>query len=96
MTQGNRRWQLNCGDIGNFDISDSQMQMIKKADSVGARFVDIGEALINIAFIRGAVCYYERPSLPAPKVKELTDVERERNIKLLADIKEKLFNKKTD
>lgn len=96
MMPENKRWQLNCGDIGNFDVSDSQMQMIKKADGAGARFVDIGEALINIAFIRGAVSYYERPSLPSPKVKELSDADRERNIRLLADLKEKLFNKKID
>lgn len=80
MTQENKRWKLNCGDLGTFDISDNQMQSIKKADSAGARFVDIGEAVVNTAFIKGAVSYTARKSLPVPKHRELTDEEREANI----------------
>lgn len=96
--QGNKRWELNCGDIGNFDISDKQMEIIKEADKVGMRFVDIGKAVINIAFIRGAVCYTERPKLPIPASaefaeKKLTDEEREANLKLIKAMRKNLFNK---
>ena len=54
------RWSIDCGDTGMFDISDEQKMLILRADGSGARFVDTGQAIINIAFIRGMVSYVVR------------------------------------
>lgn len=45
-------WYVLRTDKNEYEISTSQMKSIVEADKQGRRFVNIGEAVINLAFIR--------------------------------------------
>lgn len=47
-------WELDCGDMGIIKCTNDLMIMIMKAESHNVRFVMVDDAVINIAFIRGA------------------------------------------
>lgn len=92
--KGDIWWKLDCGDMGVYDITDEQLNIIKNADRLGVRFVDIGEAFIQIAFIRGASRYYKRKLIEDPnKYKEVTPEEKEKNIERIKQLKENIFNR---
>jgi hypothetical protein len=52
MQEDSNYWEVDCGDQGVFKISDGQKNAILLAEKQKVRFVDIGEAVINVAFIR--------------------------------------------
>lgn len=41
-------------DLGEHELSDSQFNELLKAESLGARFVVIGDHMFNPAFVKGA------------------------------------------
>lgn len=98
------KWLIDCGDIGDFEVTESQKNIILKADQAKMRFISLGDqgAVINIAFIRAIIPIKPQTDLfleainrnSSSKPDELTDEQREASLKRLQEIK-KNFRLKT-
>ena len=46
-------WEVDCGDVGTFKVTDEQMNLILEAETRKIRFVKFNDFVLNVAFIRG-------------------------------------------
>lgn len=94
-TLENEKWEITLSTREKFILNGLENQELDRVTAAGAyKLLKFKDFTINVAHIVSIVCTDRGGKARAPAIlPEISDGERERNIRKLSEIRSKLFNK---